>query len=469
MPTTYADDTRTQGQKDMDAFYNGGGYEQTNPGAFDFFTDAFSTQNAAGGSYDVTDFAYGGSLSAQRNAQADLVARGEAGGNAIREAGNQDYNILGRSAAGVTAAGSDARTSALQSANVSGQYAADLGARADQLGAYGDQQAMSDWRSSSDALQNYKPGVDAQIAGRSLSGFNVGDVGNQQIDTYQALRSYADQGPGPSAAEAQLKSGLDANVANQIALARSGRGSGANAAAMRQAQFQAADMGQKTAAEMAALRANEAANWRGQQLQAMSGAGSLAASAEQARQGNTALSLQARQASAEYAAGLEGNRLAALQSAGNQYGQQYGAISGNQVATDQSRQAYLGQSLQAQQMAAQQASGGYDQYLGALTSGAGLQNTAAQNRQTAYQAGLGVQSAYDQAALGVGENEAARRAQLANTKMNADTQASLGNQQADAAQDASQQGMAAAAIGALAMSDRRQKTSIRRYCAMGGQ
>ena len=35
MPTTYADDPRTEGQKAMDEFYNGGGYERANPGAFD--------------------------------------------------------------------------------------------------------------------------------------------------------------------------------------------------------------------------------------------------------------------------------------------------------------------------------------------------------------------------------------------------------------------------------------------------
>jgi hypothetical protein len=190
---------------------------------------------------------------------------------------------------------------------------------------------------------------------------------------------------------------------------------------------------------------------------------------EQNRQGAANLNLQGLTSSAQYAQSNEANRLAALQSAANQYGQQYGAISGNQVATDQAKQQYLGQSLAANNSAAVQSSGAYDQYLGALSSGAGVQNQATANRQNAYKTGLDYQAAYDQAALGVGESEASRRAQLANTKIGADTQASLGNQNADLQKDSSVTGMVAAGLGALAMSDRREKTSIRRYLMTGGR
>lgn len=431
--------------------------------------DPFTADTANAGTYDVTDYAYGGSLAAQQAQQAALAEAGNSGYRTLAEAGNQDYNKLQNAALGIYDAADLARGSAMQSANVTGQYAADYGARADRLKQFGDQAALRDWQTSAGKLQGYAPSAETQGAGYRLANFDAGNVGREQIDTYQALRDYADQGPGPSAAEAQLKQAQDANVAQAVALARSGRGSGANANAERQAQFQAADIGQRTAAELANLRANEAATWRGQQMQALSGAGSLASSAEQARQGATGQQLQALQATGQFTQGNEANRLAALQSAANQYGQQYGAISGNQIATDQARQGYLGQSLQAQGLSAQQASGAYDQYLGALTSGAGIQNQAGQNRVNAYQAGLGQQAAYQQAALGVGENEATRRAQLANTKLGADTQASMANQNADLQKDSSIAGMASAALGALALSDRREKTSIRRYLMTGGK
>ena len=471
MPTTYADDPRTEGQKAMDEFYNGGGYERANPGAFDFFTDMFSTQNAGSGSYDVTDYAYGGSLAAQREAQADLVARGEEGNSVLAEAGNQDYNKLQAGALAQYAAAGEARTSGLNSANVANQYAADTGARANALQTYGDQGSLRNWQSSANALSDYKPTAASQIAGGRLANFSAGSqAGPEQLSSYSELQSYADQGPGPSAAEAQLKSGLDANVANQIALARSGRGSGANAAAMRQAQFQAADLGQRTSADMANLRATEEANWRAQKLQALQGAGSVAANIDQTRLTQSDLNLKAAASGADYANQTEANRLSAAQSAANQYGQQYGAISGNQVATDSSRQNYLNQSLTAQQASANQASAGYDQYLGALNAGVGTQNTAAQNRQNAYQSGLTTQAGYDQAALGVGENEAERRGTLAGAKIGADTQASIANQKADAASDSQNVSTIGTAVGALAaMSDRRGKTSIRRYCALRGE
>lgn len=94
----------------------------------------------------------------------------------------------------------------------------------------------------------------------------------QQLQSLDALRSYSQQGPGPSAAEAQLQQASDASMAQSVALARSGRGAGDNAAAMRNAQFQNAATMQQTGGQMANLRAQEAATWRAQQLQALGAA-----------------------------------------------------------------------------------------------------------------------------------------------------------------------------------------------------
>lgn len=92
----------------------------------------------------------------------------------------------------------------------------------------------------------------------------------EQLAALDALRGFADRGPGPSAAQAQLQQASDANMAQSIALARSGRGAGENAAAMRNAQFQNAATQQATAGQMSTLRAQEEQAWRGQQLQALS-------------------------------------------------------------------------------------------------------------------------------------------------------------------------------------------------------
>jgi hypothetical protein len=70
---------------------------------------------------------------------------------------------------------------------------------------------------------------------------------------------------GPSAAQAQLASGNNAAMAQQLALARSGRGFGGNAAAMGQAQGNMAQLGAANANQAAMLRAQEDAAWRQRQ------------------------------------------------------------------------------------------------------------------------------------------------------------------------------------------------------------
>jgi len=70
---------------------------------------------------------------------------------------------------------------------------------------------------------------------------------------------------GPSAAQAQLRSGLNEAQQSNLAMARSGRGWGASAASLGQAQTANAAAGQQAANESARLRAQENAAWRARQ------------------------------------------------------------------------------------------------------------------------------------------------------------------------------------------------------------
>ncbi len=124
-------------------------------------------------------------------------------------------------------------------------------------------------------------GIAAKAAGRADQSGGMyqqqgaQDFGNQLQDrgaTQDALgrlRGFYEQGPGPSAAEAQMRAGQDANMGQAIALAHSGRGAGANANAMRQAAFSNAASGQQMNQQLGVLRANEGQAWRQQQLGAM--------------------------------------------------------------------------------------------------------------------------------------------------------------------------------------------------------
>jgi hypothetical protein len=465
----------------------------------DWVTDMYSAQDASAGKTDARDFQYGGDAQVRDQTIQGLAARGTGNYGVLSDVANQDYRALQGAAGSIYSTGAEAAHNAAANAVAAASLSDEARLAGQTLNPYGDQYSLGNWQRQAGAMGAFQPSNTSVAAGKSLAayqptsaadasnrllGFDAGPVSNQTLDTYGALRNYAEQGPGPSAAEAQLTKAQDTNVAAQVALARSGRGAGANAQGARQAQFQAADIGQKTAADMATLRANEAATWRGQQMQALGQAGGLATNYEQARQGVEGMGLSALQsagqlystqdqqrlaaleASGQFAANQDQQRLAAQQAAASAYGQQYGAVSGNQAATTQAQQGYLSQALAGQQAWAGQQAGSYDQYLGALTSGAGVQNTAGQNRIAGIEAGLGQQAAYDQAAIGVRENEAARRTQLANTTIGAQTQASLGNQQADLEKDKSSAGF----IGGLFMpSDKRVKTSIKRYCALGGK
>lgn len=98
---------------------------------------------------------------------------------------------------------------------------------------------------------------------------NAADAAAARGDSMAAigrLRSFYEQGPGPSAAEAQLRMGNDANARNAMSIARTGGGS---PSAMRAAMRAGAAGGAQTNQAAGVLRAQEAANWQNTRLNAM--------------------------------------------------------------------------------------------------------------------------------------------------------------------------------------------------------
>lgn len=130
--------------------------------------------------------------------------------------------------------------------------------------------------------------------------------------TADALTQYAQQGPGPSLAQAQHEANNAQAMNQQLAIAGSGRGMGGGASAFRQAAANQAQMAGAANAQTAMLRAQEAQDWRNAQLQAYGQAGALygqgADTAGQYAQSMGSLAAQAQQAAG--ATSLSGEQLA---------------------------------------------------------------------------------------------------------------------------------------------------------------
>lgn len=173
---------------------------------------------------------------------------------------------------------------------------------------------------------------------------------------------FADQGPGPSAAQAQLQMGSDRAQLQNLSLARSGRGMGQNAAALRGAVAANSDVQAQTNQQAALLRAQEADAWRGRQLQAYG-------QAQQGLQGITGATLQSRGM-----AGQEAQYQAQLSDA-------------QRARNDAAAMGYAQLGLQAQQFG--------------QTNQLGYNQLAAQNLGQGYQYGLGYNQ-LGQQALGQG-------------------------------------------------------------------
>lgn len=412
--------------------------------------DMFSSQDARTDQVKPEDYLYGGSEATRDAKLAQLQDRGEWGLDQMRTTGDQAWSGMNNAQLGIQAGSKQALSSGqAQSGNAQGY--ANLANQAYTTGpdTYGNARTQANWQSAINDVGSYQPSTQTSGAIGKLTGYDSGAVDSRLGDSYSALQSYASQGPGASAAEAQLQRASDQNMASQIALARSGRGAGANANAARQASFQNASIGQQTAADMATLRANEAATWRAQQLQALGAAGSVAGNIESSAQGRQGMGLQALSSGAGLLSSQDQLRLQGDVQAANQYGSMYGTEAGATQAAAATRQGYLGQAIGAQANAAGQSAGAYDDYLSGLGTAANITTQAGQTRLNALQGGLSNQAAYDQAGIGIQENEAQRRSGLAQAYLHEQSANSRSNQQADLEKDASSAGMLGGALSSI--------------------
>jgi hypothetical protein len=145
-----------------------------------------------------------------------------------------------------------------------------------------------------------------------------------QQDTINSLHNFYTNGPGPSAAQDQLRQAGDTAQAQTMAIARSGRG-GVNPNAMRDAAFQNANTMQQNGQQMQILKNQEAADWRTQAGAAMgaeqAGLAGMRSGDLSNMQGNNAAGTNAANLGLGYS-GLGSSSTAA----GQQYGQGYAGL-----------------------------------------------------------------------------------------------------------------------------------------------
>jgi hypothetical protein len=254
-----------------------------------------------GGFVPATDVPYDRSLTAAQNQlnqqNANIASGNLLGGDAAHNVGGQS-NIDPNLSQGEYLAKHE-RDYAL-GVNNSAPAAAMIGsalATGDQYAAqFGGDAAHAGLQSSAAGRRGLSMyGGDTSQYGASLA--NAQHDRAMQTGAYGQLMAFANQGPGASAAQAQLQGATDANTQNALALARSGRGMGSSAAALRAAVNQNALTQQTSNNQMAALRAQENTAYQAQRLQALGGAGTLAGQTVQTDQGTAASGL----AGAQYA------------------------------------------------------------------------------------------------------------------------------------------------------------------------
>lgn len=385
-----------------------GGIADFGEGAFGAIDDAFSAEHV--NDPRPGNWGTGGTPAAGYNASAVQKGAGQ----------QQDANDQGRQALdGLTAEGQKAGNGGIAVANEMFDQAGRAGGRAAPLTNYQPANAYSRLgdksRDTAEALQR--------------------QAGDSRYQEYQlgALNAFARQGPGASAAQAQLAASSDAAQAGALSMARSGRGAGDSASALRDATFSNAATQAQTGQAAAQLRAQEQASYRQQQLQAleaaMGGAGAIRgadAAATQLAQGQRSQDLQAQQQAA-------------------------------------AQQQFLTQSQQ------QQTQINDAQRLGLLNTGLGYLSEGNQTN-------LGFQSLGQQTNLGyrqMGQGAAIDYAQLGQNALNSQAdyelaqqqmviEAAKANQQADLEKDSGITGMLSSAVGAMFSSDERRKKDVRR-------
>lgn len=179
------------------------------------------------------------------------------------------------------------------SLNAQGANANAMGARAgQQMGAYGAGVAA---QAQGTANTSQEMAANLGLMGNTLQQQGVAMSGREgaQVDYGQSLGqlstasgradtlAHLEDTQGPSAAQAQLQSGLNQSEASNLAMARSGRGWGGSASAMGHAIDANAAAGQQAANSSAALSAQEDAAWRGRQASNLAAASGINTTAGQ--------------------------------------------------------------------------------------------------------------------------------------------------------------------------------------------
>lgn len=338
-------------------------------GAYNAVDDAFSAEQVSGPGGGA--WGQSGTAAAAQNAAQVSHGRGIAGNAATQASSlNAQAGLVGtRRAPGTNYAAADRYASLGESArNTSNQYLSEAGSSAQQ---------------------------DAQLA---------------------ALNRFATQGPGASAAEAQLQAGSDAAQRSALSMARSGRGAGESASALRDATFANAGTQAQTNQAAAGVRAQEEAAFRDRQLRALESAMGGA-----------------------------------------------GAIRGADATATQLAQGTRGQDLASQAQAASQSQ---------FKTSAELQQTGMNDaaKQGLINSGLGYQQMGTEADLGfsqLGQQALDSQAQYELEQQQMKLDAAKANQSADLEKDSGLTGMVSAGLGALSMfSDERAKDLEKRETSL---
>ncbi len=347
---------------------------------------------------------------------------GRAGDYAANTAANAQ-KVSAANAASLISQGANAAATGTQMGSDMGAYGTDQAAYGQVLAQGLGNAAMNTMATGAGMQGREGATADYSMANSALRG------ANQRGQQLAGLES----AEGPSAAQAQLQSGLNSAQASNLALARSGRGWGGSASAMSNAQVQNAAAGQQAANASAALRAQENAAWRSRQAANLTGAAGV----------GTAIAGQAGQQATSQA---------------------------------QLQQAQMAQNDQAQIALNQQGLGAYGEMLGANTQSAALGLQGLQSGAATTQAGqtLGMQGTQAaQAAFQGGED-------IAGKTMSSQQQGDLSREQMGVQYEGLRQGLevnaqnqansawgtaatVAGTIGAAALmaSDERVKTDIR--------
>jgi len=172
------------------------------------------------------------------------------------------------------AAESDMYGQASKAINTGAQMGADISGYGQQIG------------STLGGMAQTAIGQGAAMQGRTLSADYQGANSVFQVAKNDASQlSALEQAQGPSAAQAQLQSGLNQSQASNLALARSGHGFGGSASALSQAVGANAAAGQQAGNSAAMLKAQEDAAWRARQAQNLQGAAGISSGVANALQG----------------------------------------------------------------------------------------------------------------------------------------------------------------------------------------